>query len=501
MVALTACLAVAAGNAVAACNAAPQARSIRPSNAPDLAQAKPANIVLVLTDDLSWNLVERMPEVRQMQHTGVTFSDYFVSNSLCCPSRSTILTGRFPHNTRVYHNSPPNGGFAAFRDRGAEASTFATALSASGYRTALMGKYLNGYDPSVRGTDGRPYIPPGWTDWAATGEGYGGYNYTLNENGKLVHYGKRPRDYLTDVMSSKSVAFIDSAKAARRPFMLMLSTFAPHHPYTPAPRHKTAFPHLKAPRPPGFNEPDVSDKPSWIRRQPKLGAKQIAKLDRTFRDRVREVQAVDEMIGRIRRKLASTGLDRDTYLVFTSDNGYHLGEHRLESGKITAYETDIRVPLIATGPGVPAGRVVPEIAQNTDLYPTFLELGGLRVPPGAPKPDGRSLVALLRGGRPTAWRTGAFVSHYNPKDDPNDPDRQNWHQGTLTPYQAVRTATELYVEYADQEREYYDLRSDPYQLNNIVGRLDPARLRRLSDTLRAFSGCAAAACTTADRLP
>ncbi|NED52000.1 sulfatase-like hydrolase/transferase, partial [Micromonospora aurantiaca] len=157
------------------------------------------------------------------------------------------------------------------------------------------------------------------------------------------------------------------------------------------------------------------------------------------------------------------GIDRDTYVVFGSDNGFHLGEHRLAGGKMTAFDTDIRVPFVFVGPGVPPGRKVEDIAQNTDLAPTFQELAGVRPPAST---DGRSLVPFLRGAAPGDWRDTALVEHVKPAPSPQDPDRQDSAPGAPTTYNALRTNDMLYVEYADGEREYYDRARDPYELTN-----------------------------------
>src|SRR5690349_6855436 len=171
--------------------------------------AKPPNIVFVLTDDLSWNLVQYLPQVRQLQSQGLTFNDYVVADSLCCPSRSSIFTGRFPHDTGVFTNGGDDGGFGYFHSHGEEANTFATALQAKGYRTAMMGKYLNGYLPADHQGGTTPYVPPGWTEWDVAGNGYPEFIYNLNENHTVVHYGSQPADYLTDVLARKGAAFID----------------------------------------------------------------------------------------------------------------------------------------------------------------------------------------------------------------------------------------------------------------------------------------------------
>jgi arylsulfatase A-like enzyme len=465
----------------------------RPSVAPP---PKKPNIVFVLTDDLSWDLVPHMRRVQDMRAKGTTFGKFIVADSLCCTSRATIFTGRYPHNTGVRTNFPPDGGYGVFKARGGEQASYTPALRNAGYRTALMGKYLNGYLPADTQGGPRPYVPPGWDEWAVAGNGYPEYNYNLNENGKLVHYGNRPQDYLTDVLANKSVDFINRAAADRKPFFLQVATFAPHGPFVPAPRHSQAFPQVTAPRPPSFNEADNSDKPSWLRSRPRLRKPGIARIDAGFRDRVRMVQAVDELIGRIQQALATTGHDRDTYLVFGSDNGFHLGQYRLAGGKMTAYDTDIKVPFVVTGPGVPAGRTTDALTQNTDLAPTFLELAGAPVPAAT---DGRSLVPFLRGEDPGDWRNVALIEHVKPPPSPEDPDRQDSGPGAPPTYNALRTENELYVEYANGEREYYDLARDPHALDNRAKAMPPQRAQELSGLMYALTRCSGAKCHSAGR--
>jgi arylsulfatase A-like enzyme len=443
------------------------------------------NIVFVLTDDLAWNLVRYMPHVVAMQHEGETFSNYFVTDSLCCPSRASILTGRFPHDTRVFDNSPPEGGYEVFHQRGEERQTFALALQRAGYRTALMGKYLNGYKPAATEGGRRPYVPPGWNEWDVAGNGYPEYGYRMNSDGRVRTYGYSARDYLTDVLARKGLGFIDRATAARRPFLLEIATFAPHAPFTPAPRDAGAFPGLRAPRTPAFNTVGT-DEPAWLSSFAPLAPAQVDAIDRKFRRRAQAVQAVDRMIGEIETELKATGTARDTYIVFSSDNGLHMGEHRLEPGKLTAFDTDIRVPLIVTGPGVPGGRVVDAMTENVDLCPTFEQLGRAPISTSA---DGRSLVALLRGRRVANWRREILVEHHGRVLDAGDPDLPTRGAGNPPSYEAIRTRDSLYVEYVTGEREYYDLRRDPFELDNLAASLPPARLQRLHRALAAIERC------------
>jgi N-acetylglucosamine-6-sulfatase len=468
----------------------PAATMSRSAGRPAAGGVAGPNIVFVLTDDLAWNLVRYMPQVRALQRAGTTFANYTVTDSLCCPSRSSIFTGRFPHDTGVYTNNAPDGGYGVFHARGEENSTFATDLQKAGYRTAMMGKYLNGYLPETR------VVPPGWTEWDVAGNGYREYRYRLLENHGLRYYGSRPADYLTDVLSAKAQRFITSSAAARQPFMVEVATFAPHFPYTPARRDENAFLNLRAPRTAAYDRlPSAA--PPWLAARRPLTARQQAQIDIAFRLRVQAVQAVDRMIGALRNTLTATGVARTTVVVFTSDNGFHMGEHRLNPGKQTAFDTDIRVPLVMAGPGIRAGAMVTQPAENVDLRPTFGDLAGVTTPGDV---DGRSLRPLLGGQAPADWRTTALIEHHGPDTRPADPDYPAAFSGNPPTYSAIRTSRYTYVEYADGAAEYYDHAADPDQLRNTTARLPTATKDRLHRQLIAMTSChGAAACWTAAR--
>jgi arylsulfatase A-like enzyme len=459
-----------------------------PGGAPSTAAAGPGkpNVVFVLTDDLASNLVQYMPHVQQMEKQGTTFTNYDVTDSLCCPSRSSIFTGKFPHDTGIFTNGGSDGGFDAFHQRGDERDTFATQLQAAGYQTAMMGKYLNGYQPRQTLGGSGPYVPPGWNEWDVAGNGYPEFNYNLNENGKVVHHGNRPQDYLTDVLSGKGTSFIDRSASARKPFLLEVATFAPHAPYTPAPRDANAFPGLSAPQPPAFDQQDSVGEPPWLAGLPPLTAAETQSINTDFRKRAQAVQAVDQMLGRLEQELTAKGVAKNTYVVFSSDNGYHMGDHRLRPGKMTAFDTDIKVPLVATGPAVPSGRSAGQLSQNIDLAPTFEQLAGARVPDAV---DGHSLAPLLAGQGPGDWRNANLVEHHGPDRDQTDPDLPARNSGNPPSYEAIRTPNSVYVEYADGEREYYDTASDPYELRNLASQLPPAQAQSLHDTLAAGESC------------
>ncbi len=458
-----------------------------PTSPAPVSQASPngrPNIVYVLTDDLSDNLVQYMPHVQQLQKDGLSFPNFFVTDSLCCPSRSSIFTGEYPHDTGVFTNNGDDGGFAAFQKNNDEQHSFGLALQAAGYRTGFMGKYLNGYEPTDPLGTGKPYVPPGWNEWDVAGSAYSEFNYDLNQNGTVQHYGKDPQDYLTDVLSAKGTAFVDSSAAAHAPFLLEVATFAPHKPSTPAPRDANAFADLTAPRTPAYGTAPKAA-PPWLAQIPPLGGKADKEINAEFVKRVQSVQAVDAMIGNLEQELQRTGQVKNTYVVFGSDNGYHMGEHNLLPGKQTAFDTDINVPLIVTGPGVPAARQATQLAENIDMNPTFIELAGGKP---AASTDGRSLEPLLHDQPVSGWRQAVLIEHHHPGSAKNDPDAAGGRSGNPPSYEAIRTADTTYVEYADGEREYYDLKSDPDELNNLAA-TPPPQLTSVRATLAALSNC------------
>jgi N-acetylglucosamine-6-sulfatase len=453
---------------------------------------KKPNIVLILTDDLDQTLYldpSRYPKVNSLLvEQGTTFSNYFVTDSLCCPSRSSLLRGQYVHNHDVRSNKPPLGGFEKFHTNGDEKSTIATWMHDAGYRTGLLGKYLNGYP---NGAD-TAFVPPGWDVWASPvrNGGYSEYNYQLNENGTLVPHGATPQDYLTDVLSQKSGEFIQ--QSGDKPFFLYVAPFVPHAPATPAPRYADAFPGVQAPRTASFNQADVSAEPQWLRNRPLLNDQQIGSIDALYRKQLQSMLAVEDMIEHVVDTLEQTGKLDNTYIVLTSDNGFHLGQHRLPQGKITAFDEDIHVPLVVRGPGVPAGKKVDDFAANVDLAPTFAKLGKGKVPDFV---DGRSLESAFRGKSGADARKDVLVEQFT-----GGGGRRAGRRGGPPPtYAAVRTDRYTYVEYVTGERQLYDLRADPEQLHNVVSTADPKLVQSLAKQLSALQKCKGGGCRVADR--
>lgn len=459
------------------------------------ALARP-NVVIVLADDLDQHSLDRMVNLGFMPRLkaaviaqGTTFSNSFVTTSWCCPSRATLFTGMYSHNHHVLTNSRPLGGVHRFDD----SSSLATWLQQGGYRTGLVGKYLNNYgndnDPSTP-VDDVGYVPPGWSDWqglmddAVDGlRAFSMYNYTINDNGRLVRYGTAVADYQTDVIARRARQFIDDSERINdaKPFFLLVTPTAPHveeplpvlsgcssspwsHAIRPAPRHVGTLPAtVQVPRTPSFNEADMSDKPSWLRRLPSMTSLDIGCLSRQYRQRLLALRAIDDLVGTLVDALQRNREWANTVFVFTSDNGFMLGQHRL-TDKVLGYEESIRVPLYIRAPGF-APQVTRRAALNNDLAPTIAEFAA--VTPGLVV-DGRSLLPLLRNPTTSAWRKRFLVEYLGPVETDTVPP--------TAPFGAVRTTdlslatppNQFYVDWRDGlgSTEFYDLPNDPWQVSS-----------------------------------
>lgn len=445
----------------------------------------PPNIVFVLVDDFSFDLMSKdqgileksMPNLAQMMKDGASFSNYFVTDSLCCPSRTSIFTGLMPHNSKVFTNVPPNGGYGAFMAAGDEEKTFAMTLHAASYSTAMMGKYLNGYHADANG------VAKGWSEWAVADNGYPNFNYVLNHSGKLI---TSPL-HLTDEISQLGQDYIKASAAG--PFFLEVATFSPHSPYVPPARYATAFADLNYPQTPAYGARPDDAAPDWLHQIKPLDQTTEDTMAEQWRNRVRSDKGIDDMIGALRKTLVDQGVADRTYFIFTSDNGYHMGEYSLRSGKMTPFDTDIHVPLVVVGPGIAAGTTIDKTAMNIDFYPTFAEWSGS---PANPDVDGHSFAGLLQGKESDAWRSIALVEHkHDDGKTSTDPDKPAKQSGNPPDYAALRMPGALYVEYEDGSGliGYYDMTNDPYQLHNIAGTLSPEKRKALHEALLANTAC------------
>jgi N-acetylglucosamine-6-sulfatase len=442
------------------------------------------NVVVLMTDDQTVESMRVMPNVKTLiADQGVTFDNSFVSYSLCCPSRATFLTGQYAHNHGVWGNAAPNGGYYKLDST----NTLPVWLQRAGYQTIHLGKYLNQY-----GTRNAREIPPGWGQWYGTPDPstYRYLNYTFNENGNLVQFGNAAADYKTDVESRLAVDLISRQAADPRPFFMWVAFVAPHSggprdaddpnglatPY-PAPRDKNHFANEPLPTPASFNEADVSDKPAAIRNRALIGTARIRAIRENYQQRLESLLAVDDAVGQIVNELARIGKLNDTYVIFTSDNGFMHGEHRVQQGKIVLYEPSIRVPLLMRGPGIPAGKHRSQFVANIDLAPTIVQAVGAQ--PGRVM-DGRSLIPfakhnLLQSGRDILVETPTYAGVRSP----------NW----------------LYAEHVTGEKELYSLARDRDELNSLqTNPAFDAMEKNLAARLARLRQCKGAVCRRGPQL-
>ena len=435
------------------------------------AETGPPSIVLILTDDQRYDALGSMPNVKQLLLAhGVRFTHAFDNNPLCCPSRATILTGQTSGHTGVWWNvNGPDGGFTAFEPH--ESQTLATWLSAAGYRTAMVGKYLNGYTRAKAG-----HVPPGWDDWQAlalngsgcSADGY--FGYCVSDNGVLEQFGTAQTDYSTTVLGNRAVRFIEDTPGSQ-PLFLDYAPRAPHLPTIPESRYANACAAFPTPHRPNYNEADVGDKPAYIRALPLMGAPKQAIWDGHWRDACRTLRSVDDQVGRIVDALSRTGRLQNTLILFASDNGMLFGEHRW-TNKIVPYDESLRIPLIARWDAAgTAGTTSSAFVSNVDFAETIMDAAGVPFPAGYTT-DGQSLLPVVTGSGPIAGEN-VLIEHAG---------------GTAVPvYCGVRVSGWMFVRYATGEEELYDLTADPWETQNLAsdaghaGRLD--RLRSMAQRL------------------
>jgi N-acetylglucosamine-6-sulfatase len=482
------------------------------------------NLLVIETDDMRWDDLRWMPNVRRLiQRRGLSFENSFAPYPLCCPSRSSFLSGQYAHNHHVYTHLEPYG-FAAFRD----GHTIATVLQGAGYRTALVGKYLNGYGEQYLRSDKSSlhYVPPGWDQWYAGSDhlwdfddphyGGGTYSYTKlveNINGEIRAF---PGRYSTDVVAAQTRRVISGFAKEPAPWFVWWTPTAPHHglpvePDDPEPtrRRDGQFSEWGTPGRPdwvkgrfdrqithglgtpasGSAEEDVSDKPNYLRKVPDLTAVERQAETEVTRQRAESLYALDVQVRRTIAHLRRLGQLDSTVIVFTSDNGYYLGEHRKRTGKINLHEPSLRVPLLVAGPGVPHGRRYDPVT-TVDLAPTFAAYAGTTMK-GA---DGTSVLPLIEDGD-RGWSRavvtegmmgfGRYADEYALGRTPLDT-------------RGLRLGRWKLTRYSTGEAELYDLKTDPLELNNL--NRDPAyasTLRAMKDLYTRYHDCRGDGCRAA----
>jgi N-acetylglucosamine-6-sulfatase len=471
-----------------------------PAKAP---AAAPPNVVVIQTDDqtlsdlyatytdpLTGAVTSVMPNTLSLiASQGITFNKYYVSNPLCCPSRTTMLTGRYSHNNGVVTNFFPSGGFYKFDQQ----NNLAVWLHNRGYKTSHVGKFLNQY-----GDNNPTEVPQGWSDWhTVIGDARLFYGYTMNDNGVVSDphgtyddttksYPEKDSascpdnppplqecNYLTDVITQDALDAVN--KYSAEPFYLQVDYTTPHGDIAlpggpePATRDNGTFPGAKLPRLPNFNEFDMSDKPAFVRSNPKLGFGKIDYIDRRYEQRLEALRAVDSGIGKIVNRLDGGGLLANTYVIFISDNGFFGGEHRFDSAKFLAYEPSNHLPLLMRGPGIVPGTSTGELVGNVDLSPTILQWTGGNATASM---DGRSLVPFYTDPAKRTKRP-ILLEGFTGKGEAGTTLRPSLRskatasvKASPRDYEGVRIGRYKYIQYRSGAKELYDLKTDPYELHS-----------------------------------
>ncbi|KAK0407442.1 hypothetical protein QR680_019198 [Steinernema hermaphroditum] len=346
------------------------------------------NIILFITDDQDIELgsMEFMPKtLKLLRSKGVEFKSGFVTTPICCPSRSTILSGLYVHNHHVLTNNHNCSG-PEWRDVH-EDRVFGKYLHEAGYRTAYFGKYLNEYDGS--------YVPPGWTEWMGLIRNSRFYNYTVNFNGQKIRHGfDYESDYLTDLVANDTISFIERHMNEHpdEPFLTVLSFPAPHGPEDPAPQYSEMFGNVETHRTDSWNYAPNPDKQWLLQHTGKMEPVHVVFTDMLHRRRLQTLQSVDDAVQRVLNEVRLYNKLSNTYIIFTSDHGYHLGQYGLIKGKNMPYEFDIKVPFFMRGPGLPRNVSTFKPVSNVDIAPTILDMAGVPIPSHM---DGRSILDVF----------------------------------------------------------------------------------------------------------
>jgi arylsulfatase A-like enzyme len=498
---------------------------IVPSGSPAPPPSARPNVVMVLADDMRTDDLRWMPHVRSLlEDRGLSYANSFSPNPICAPARASLLTGQYSQNNGVFSVDDGNG-FGALDD----SRTLATSLNSAGYNTLFLGKYVNGYGEQDSRVTGRPslrYVPPGWTHWQALvnrapGSGYtkgGTYNYyngLYDVDGRIdqSHLG----EYQTTSQARMGSELLTRYHRSAKPFFLYYAPIAPHF---GSPREKDdprvtrpdgSPEKVKTPaRPPsvrgefdrqiprasglprdgGPSEKDMSDKPRPMRYVAELTPAERTAVRTLTRQRAEALAVLDRTVATLVATLKATGEYDDTVIVFTSDNGYFLGEHRVRQGKLKPHEPSLRVPFVVAGRGVPHGRRYDPVTTE-DVTATILDLAGARPPHPA---DGASLVPSFSHDR--GWRAPVLTEG---RDDARvfavPPAQRTAGFDDVRTSIGIRTARWKYVRYDDGDGELYDLDHDPNELRSHYG--DPAYARvqaRLQQVWLRYKDCDGAAC-------
>ncbi|KAF9429661.1 hypothetical protein BGZ94_009938 [Podila epigama] len=462
------------------------------------------NFLVFLTDDQDrrMNSLDHLPLVQKyIRDEGTEFINYYTTTAMCCPSRVSLWSGQFAHNHNVTDEAPPHGSYTKFVSQKLDENWLPTWLQEAGYSNNYIGKFINGVSPNLK------HAPKGfeqhhWEPLVQPGI-YTFYSPIFSTNDGPLE--KHDGVYQTDIISDKSIEILDGlAKNKSNPFLFVISPTAPHDevwftpegqfkftPPVPAKRHEHLFQDLKAPRTPSFN-PDKQDKVAWLKDLPQLNETEVERIDAKYRARLQSLQATDELVERVIQRLEANGQLENTYIVYTTDNGYHLGTHRMFAGKQTAYEEDTNIPFIIRGPGIAKSKKSNAVATHTHFPATVLKLAGLPIPDSL---DAHSIPVLENEplyGKDQA--TEAFAVEFW---TPAFVENTTAHYETNT-YKSVRLIGQdynlLYTVWCTGEHEYYDLVKDPFQIKNIYGETRTTLLDRLDALLNILRTCKGPTC-------
>lgn len=464
----------------------------------DVRRTEKPNVVVVMSDDMRDDELDG-PWMQRTRHWfgdgGVQFQNSFAPLPLCAPARASFLTGQYAHNHGVWSHRRPYG-FSVFRDQ----ETLPVWLQRGGYNTFMLGKYINGYgERSMPAPNGRPsehYVPPGWDDWRASLDNRGTYNYErthLNNNGRIQSLVGR---YQTNAYGKIASNEVDRQSQTGNPFFMYLSFTAPHHGApaedddpeavidlegekyrikTPAvPKAERGRWDADVPLAPGAgSEQDMSDKPRFMQRLPGMTSSEQDGVRELARQRAEALGVLDRSVDEVMSELRKRDELDNTYVVFTSDNGYFLGEHRMRQGKTLPYEPSLRTPTLIRGPGIPAGQTRTDPFLTIDFAPTILRMAGMSTDQGLPI-DGRPMLDIAENGdhgwsRPVVTETGPTtvptLMDLSGDTVGKDPNRLS----KATRIKGIRTPDYLFTETSGREPELYDLQKDPGEVQSVIG--------------------------------
>ncbi|KAB8218769.1 alkaline-phosphatase-like protein [Aspergillus novoparasiticus] len=452
--------------------------------------AKQPNILFILTDDQGKLIggLDHMPKLQEnLIQKGATYPKHYCSVALCCPSRANLWTGRMPHNTNITDVGLPYGGYPKVVSAGWNDNYLPIWMQEAGYDTYYVGKLWNSHtednynNPYAKGFNGSDFLLDPWT--------YRYYNAKMTRNGETpVSYAGQ---YSTDVIKNKSLGFLDEALAnPDRPWMLTIAPNAPHSNGSQdavtgatwfgepeyAPRHAQLFKDYKIPRDESFNK-IIDGAVGWVADLPTLTEEEINYIDEFQRCRLRALQAVDEMVGELFEKLDKAGVLNNTYIFFSTDNGYHIGQHAMQPGKNCGYETDINIPLFIRGPGIPENQTIEVVTSHTDLAPTFLSIAGTT----RDGLDGKKIPTTIDAGNADNksehvaieyWGIAVPEGIYGYKSDNDSQPGNSYRNNTYKGLRLVSDDYSLYYSvWCTNDKEFYNLKDDPLQTTNLASNI------------------------------